>query len=155
MKKAFLKWIMAVLGVTSVSSCFLYASPHATYEAKGCVTDDEGRSITGIQVGFCASYGETDSLGNKIYYPDGQPVLTDTDGKFSLKVENYGFGGGESVTISFIDIDGPDGGGSFQSKFVEQPLVQKKKGKWHDSWDEGDYEVPGMVNVTLEREPQE
>ena len=63
--------------------------------------------------------------------------------------------GGEGVTIGFIDIDGPDGGGSFQSKFVEQPLVQKSKGKWNDSWDQGNYEVPGEVNVTLEREPQE
>lgn len=154
MKKTFLKWIMAVLGVTSVSSCFLYASPHATYEAKGRVTDEEGRPITGIQVNFCTDYGETDSLGNKIYYRDGDAVLTDVDGKFSLNSERYDLLDYETISIGFIDIDGPDGGGSFQSKFVEQPLVQKSKGKWNDSWDQGNYEVPGEVNVTLERDAE-
>ena len=81
-------------------------------------------------------------------------MLTDVDGKFSLNSERYDLLDHETISIGFIDIDGPDGGGSFQSKFVEQPLVQKSKGKWNDSWDQGNYEVPGEVNVTLERDAE-
>lgn len=136
------------LGVGAMASCKVeYGSPHADYEAKGRVTDEEGNPVKGIKVEFVETYG-TDSLGNAEYYPlSDEYVLTGDDGSFGIKSTLY-TAGTDSITVGFIDVDGESNGGEFATKMVKEPLVRIKDGK---DWNEGTFAVPDEMEVTLER----
>ena len=54
-----IKIALGLLGVAIVDSCVAkaeYGCPHADFEAKGVVTDEEGKGIQGIRVVISAEY---------------------------------------------------------------------------------------------------
>lgn len=147
MRKTLLKFLTAVLGFNLVSSCFyLYASPHADYEAKGRVTDEEGNPVSGIMVDLATKYSEG---GVAVGEPMGNDrEATADDGTFHVKAaDQYAFP--DSLTVLFTDVDGVANGGEFLSKEVTVPVVKKKDGQ--GAWDEGLYGPPEDIEVTLKR----
>ena len=152
-KKTFLKYLAALLGVNLTSSCLvaLYASPHADYEAKGRVSDEEGNPIPGIMVDLAVKhYNETE--GTVTTEPmDNVKTATADDGSFHVvALDQWSFP--DSVTVLFTDVDGMENGGEFLPKEVTVPVVKKKDGE--GGWDEGLYGPSRDIEVNLERVPE-
>lgn len=152
-KKTFLKYLAALLGVNLTSSCLvaLYASPHADYEAKGRVSDEEGNPIPGIMVDLAVKhYNETE--GTVTTEPmDNVKTATADDGSFHVvALDQWSFP--DSVTVLFTDVDGIENGGEFLPKEVTVPVVKKKDGE--GGWDEGLYGPSRDIEVNLERVPE-
>ena len=64
-----IKIALGLLGVALVDSCIPkaeYGCPHADFEAKGVVTDEDGNGIQGIRVVISAEYPELNELFNQV-----------------------------------------------------------------------------------------
>lgn len=152
MRKTLLKFLTAVLGFNMVSSCFyLYASPHADFEAKGRVSDGDGNPVPGIMVDLANKF-YNDQSGELTYEPmDNEKTATSSDGSFYVRATDYQ-AMPDSVTVLFTDVDGESNGGEFLPKEVTVPVVKVSDGD--GAWDVGVYSVPDDMNVILEKAPE-
>ena len=140
----FSRFFLPLLGAGAVFSCIkvMYGCPHADFEAKGAVTDENGNGIKGIRVIVCEEPFDTD----RNFYAD--TLWTGDNGEYGMTSEFIS--PRNEVFMKFEDIDGLDNGGEYET--VEQPvqLVQVKEGD--GSWYEGAYKAEANVTMTRKKE---
>lgn len=135
--RTFAAWIAGLIGVSSCDiigfGVCMYATPYADYNIDILVTDTEGNPIPEI-------VAKMDSLDTRILDRTGE------DGHLRLRIENeLGVPPGE--ILYFEDVDGPENGGEFESRYndrreIKSTLVTKGK-----SWYMGEYELTGTVKL--------
>ena len=136
-----IKWLLPLLGIAVIDSCDMraeYGCPHSDFEAKGVVTDEDGKGIQGIRVVISARY--------PAHYT-GDPI-TDTlwtshNGEYNSAYAEFAYM--NSVKLEFEDVDGQENGGEFQKISVEVPVFQVREGD--GNWYGGAYEAG--ANVTM------
>ena len=139
-----IKIALGFLGVAMVDSCVAkaeYGCPHADFEAKGVVTDEEGKGIQGIRVVISAEYP------NPVFEPITDTLWTNHNGEY-VTGESYiddDFAYKDSVKLEFEDVDGQENGGEFQKVSIEVPVFKVKDGD--GNWYNGAYEAG--ANVTM------
>lgn len=139
-----IKIALGFLGVAMVDSCVAkaeYGSPHADFEAKGVVTDEEGKGIQGIRVVISAEYP------NPVFEPITDTLWTNHNGEYvtgESYIDDY-FAYKDSVKLEFEDVDGQENGGEFQKVSIEVPVFKVKDGD--GNWYYGAYEAG--ANVTM------
>lgn len=139
----FSNFILALMGV-GLTSCVAkaeYGCPHADFEAKGIVTDEDGQPIPGIRVVLSADYPNPDIKGPT------DTLWTGNDGSYRYVPLDYGsdYPYHESIRFEFADVDGEANGGEFTDVDVEVPVFQVKPGD--GNWYDGAYEAG--VDVTM------
>ena len=129
-----------------VDSCMAkaeYGCPHADFEAKGVVTDEEGKGIQGIRVVISAEYPNPSYVGE----PMADTLWTNHSGEYvtaqSQMIDDFAYM--DSVKLEFEDGDGQENGGEFHKVTVEVPVFKVKEGD--GNWYDGAYEAG--VNVTM------
>ena len=142
---------LGLLGVAMIDSCTAkveYGCPHADFEAKGVVTDEEGKGIQGIRVVISAEHPNPSYTGT----PIADTLWTNQNGEYDTGEtyqESYvynKFAYMDSVKIEFEDVDGQENGGEFQKVSIEVPVFKVKDGDGH--WYDGAYEAGANVTMT-------
>jgi putative lipoprotein (rSAM/lipoprotein system) len=136
------KITLGLLGVAMVDSCIgkaEYGCPHSDFEAKGIVTDEEGKGIQGIRVVVSAEYPNPNYVGG----PITDTLWTDHDGKYVSRDDNFAIM--SSVKLEFEDVDGAENGGEFQNVTLEVPVFKVKDGD--GNWYMGAYEAGADVTM--------
>ena len=131
--------VLPLMGITILNSCVMYGSPHADFEAKGIVSNEDDKGIQGIRVVISA----TPSNPNNTGMPITDTLWTNHSGEYSSR--NDWFANENSVKFEFEDVDGPENGGEFQKVEMEVPVFKVKEGD--GKWYQGAYEVG--ANVTM------
>ena len=119
---------VAVLGVMGFSACsddpgggaVAYGSPTADYKYMGTVTDEAGNPIEGINVIMS---------GNILGMPNVQLKTESYDGeKSNFSTGIFSTADTHIATIDFVDVDGEENGGDFQSVTITpQDMVQESQ----------------------------
>ena len=116
----FVKFIIASLGVASISSCdngeCMYGTPNADYEIKGEVTDDAGSPLEGINVYVSSNESVSDTL---------LKATTNAEGEYKMNGNNFPF---NKLNIKCID---PSGKYQNSNKFVDVKFNGKGKDEWY------------------------
>lgn len=140
------KITLGLLGVVMVDSCVAkaeYGCPHADFEAKGVVTDEDGKGIQGIRVVISAEYPNPIYSGEQL----ADTLWTDHKGEY-ITGDSYiddEFAYMNSVKLEFEDVDGQENGGEFQKVSIEVPVFKVKEGDGH--WYNGAYEAGADVTM--------
>ena len=125
-----------------------YGCPHADFEAKGVVTDEEGKGIQGIRVVISAEHPNPSYTGT----PIADTLWTNQNGEYDTGEayqESYVyniFAYMDSVKLEFEDVDGQENGGEFQKVSIEVPVFKVKDGD--GNWYDGAYEAGANVTMT-------
>lgn len=144
--KAIRAIFVAILGLLGFAACGdkpeeryqAYGSPTADYKYLGSVTDEAGNPIEGINVVMSGVINATAH--------SSLTLKTDKYGKFSTvplsatatRIE----------TIDFVDVDGPDKGGDFQSQTITLQDMKKTQVKEGDNaWYVGEFEYSADVKL--------
>ena len=119
---------VAVLGVLGFSACSddpmggaaAYGSPTADYKYMGTVTDEAGNPIEGINVIMS---------GNILGMPNVKLKTESYDGeKYNFSTGIFSTADTHIATIDFVDVDGEENGGDFQSVTITpQDMVQESQ----------------------------
>lgn len=136
----FCKFFLACIGIAMFTSCKeMYGCPHADFEAKGVVTDEEDKGIQGIRVVL------SEIQSNPLYTgkPETDTLWTNHEGEYSIQKE--WISPLNNIKIEFEDVDGPENGGEFQKVEVEVPVFKVKEGD--GSWYHGAYEAGADVTM--------
>ena len=139
-----IKCLLPLFGVAVFDSCAVkaeYGCPHADFEAKGVVTDEDGNGIQGIRVVISAE------LPNPIFDPITDTLWTAHDGTY-IKDGGYlsqEFAHREKVKLEFEDVDGLENGGEFQKIEIQVPVFQVREGD--GDWYMGAYETGADVTM--------
>ena len=149
MKNLFIRLIkvaLGLLGVVMVDSCIAkaeYGCPHADFEAKGVVSDEDGNGIQGIRVVVSIDDPSPAYKGD----PHRDTLWTNHIGEYvtgdSYMVDDFAYM--DNVKLEFVDVDGQENGGEFHSVIVEVPVFKVKEGD--GNWYDGAYEAG--ANVTM------
>ena len=143
---------LGLLGTAAINSCdghFIgkaeYGCPHADFEAKGTVTDEDGNGIPGIRVIIRSQNPLSSNPKDRLE----ETIWTNHNGEY-VSGESYyddDFAYTSSIKMEFEDVDGPENGGEFQKVNIEVPVFQVKEGdgKWYN----GAYEAG--ANVTMHK----
>lgn len=140
------KITLGMLGVVMVDSCVAkaeYGCPHADFEAKGVVTDEDGNGIQGIRVVISAKYPDPIYTGD----PITDTLWTKHNGEY-VTGESYiddDFAYMDSVKLEFEDVDGQENGGEFHKVTIEVPVFKVKEGD--GNWYDGAYEAGADVTM--------
>lgn len=131
--------VLASLGfVSAITACRVeYGCPHADFQLKGNVTDENDAPIKGIRVAVSAEYPNPDITGPR------DTIYTDEKGQYILMNDNfYNF---HKVHLKFEDVDGPENGGEFETVEKDVSVSQIKEG--HGEWYGGVYEANSDVTM--------
>lgn len=144
-----------ILGLLGFSSCdplgFLfpkmygpaaaeYGAPHATYRFKAEATDQEGNPLEGIRVAVVPQ-GQVDDWQNDTLY-------TGKDGKAELDMLKYSWPSQDNMKVVFDDVDGADGGGSFDSVTLDKNSLDiEKTAEGSGNWDQGDFTITAKAQL--------
>ena len=149
-------FLMTILGFSGCEGIFEtraeYGQPYAEFKLVGEVKSEEGKPIKGIRVIVKPYIAYTEQQ-----YLDWNrdTLFTDAEGKFSKeKLKHTWPNEMKGSTIIFEDIDGPENGGEFVSKTLndkEFTVEQVKKGS--GNWYDGDFLV--TANATLSPKKQD
>ena len=124
----------------------MYGEPHADFQARGTVSDDNGKPIKGIRVAI-RQHRHYENSSSVIYdqndWYDNDTLYTDDQGAYQLI--RSGFERPHEVKIVFEDIDGEENGGEYLSAEVTPEIAQTKKGD--KSWYGGAFEVSADVKL--------
>lgn len=120
-----------------------YGSPHATYEIKGKVVDQEGRTIPNIQV--------TISTTHQYVHFQNDSLATNAQGEFEIAASLTSFGEDVSFKIKAEDIDGPDNGGQFEDIITDVPFKKEDLREGDDNWNAGNAQKD--ITITMEKDP--
>ena len=142
-----LKITLGLIGVTIVDSCVFrveYGCPHADFQVKGVVSDENDNGIQGIRVVIKGEYPNSYYSGA---VPKTDTLWTDRNGTYML-TDGQDIGGYaylSSVKLEFEDVDGAENGGEFQKVEIEVPVFKVKEGD--GSWYDGAYEAGADVTM--------
>ena len=147
---------MTILGFSGCDGIFEtpveYGQPYAEFKLVGEVKSEEGKPIKGIRVIVKPYIAHTEQQYLD-WYRD--TLFTDAEGKFSKeKLKHTWPNEMNGSTIIFEDIDGPENGGEFVPKTLndkEFTVEQVKKGS--GNWYDGDFLV--TANATLSPKKQD
>lgn len=138
------RFLLPLLGFALIESCAkdMYGCPYADFEAKGKVSDEEGKGIQGIRVIISADSDGTDYSGT----PLADTLWTDHKGEYITKpgfvTERFAYM--DKLKLEFEDVDGAENGGEFQKVEIEVPVIQVEEGK---GWYRGGYEAGADVTM--------
>ena len=136
MKKLF----FLIFPFLSVSLTACYGPPHAEFEVKGKVVDENNIPIHNICIATSSENGHI--------YPD--TVYTDAAGLYSIR--NSVTGSQElTLKVTSTDIDGEENGGDFieKAQIVDIKSADYTGAKKNDSWHDG--KATKIVNFRLEK----
>lgn len=141
-----IKCLLPLFGVAAFESCDMkaeYGCPHADFEAKGVVTDEDGNGIQGIRVVVSMDDPSPAYIGN----PHRDTLWTNHNGEYASENPYYmhSFDYLKSIKLDFEDVDGPENGGEYQKVSIEVPVFKVKDGD--GNWYNGAYEAG--ANVTM------
>lgn len=135
----------------------MYGVPHAEFEVKVTVTDENGQPIEGIEISEVLII---DGIPVVYLDPDGVPVknsgLTDMGGKYTI---NHGVGIGwestleRTLEITAKDIDGTANGGEFAPKTKTITATEADYTGGSGDWYEG--KLSKTVDFTLSQETEQ
>lgn len=153
--KVFISIVTALLGMLGFQSCNLfglgmvmYGTPHADFNVKGKVTDEDGKPVQGARTVIDAYYGWTDDLGisyRNLDYTD--TLYTDSQGEIFAGASI--FDESSHVTVTVTDVDGP-ANGEFEETVIEDLHMHKVK-DGDGSWYGGAYEMEFEVVVKMKK----
>lgn len=135
----------ALLGMLGFSACEhtkdMYGTPTTDFLYEGCVTDEDGNPIKGINV---VLRGEIN--GSSI---SSITLKTDNDGNFST--EPISSHKAIVETIDFVDVDGEANGGDFESLTIspEDDMKKTQTKEGDGSWYKGEFEY--SVDIKLKK----
>lgn len=144
--KAIRAIFVAILGLLGFAACSdkpeeryaAYGSPTADYKYLGSVTDEAGNPIEGINVVMSGVINATAH--------SSLTLKTDKYGKFSTVPLSAS--ATHIETIDFVDVDGPDKGGDFQSQTITLQDMKKTQVKEGDNaWYVGEFEYSADVKL--------
>lgn len=149
MKNLFIRLIkvaLGLLGVVMVDSCIAkaeYGCPHADFEAKGVVSDEDGNGIQGIRVVVSIDDPSPAYTGD----PHRDTLWTNHNGEYAPETPYFmhSFDYLQSIKLDFEDVDGQENGGEYQKVSIEVPVFKVKEGD--GNWYNGAYEAG--ANVTM------
>lgn len=125
------QWLMSVvISLLGFSACsddqmrLMYRTPTFDFQAEGCVTDEEGNPIEGIQLKVSLQKASQDSSEAEI-------IFSDKDGEFTTpKYYNQMI-----FSLTAEDIDGAKNGGEFESKQIDLTKMKPELDKTNaDDW---------------------
>lgn len=141
-----IKCLLPLFGVAVFDSCAVkaeYGCPHADFEAKGVVTDEDGNAIKGIRVALSAERPDYSYFNT----PLRDTLWTNENGEYtsgdSFSAHDYAYM--ESIKLEFEDVDGPENGGEYQKVSIEVPVFKVKDGD--GNWYNGAYEAGADVTM--------
>ena len=153
--KVFISIITGLLGMLGFQSCnifgggmVMYGTPHADFNVKGKVTDEDGKPVPGARTVIDSYYGWTDDLGisySNLDYTD--TLYTDSQGYVNAKAMVFGVS--SHITVTVTDIDGPENG-EFEEKVIENLHMHKVK-DGDGSWYGGAYEMEFEAVVKMKK----
>ena len=122
-----------------------YGSPHASYEIKGKVVDNAGKTIPNIQV----TISNTAADHSSFYVKD--TLTTNAQGEFNISAGLVSFGEDTSFKIKAEDIDGIENGGKFEEVITEVPFKKTDLKEGDGNWNAGN--AKKEITITMERDP--
>ncbi|MBO5862169.1 MAG: radical SAM-associated putative lipoprotein [Bacteroidales bacterium] len=137
MKRSTVTFLASAAVLAAISACSAdmmgeFGTPHAEFEIKGMVADEQGSPLGGIAV----IYDDT------LLSPD--TLYTGSDGKFFIEGTMFPR---EEMNLKFKDVDGESNGGLFQTKSVKVKMEQVEQSL--ESWNYGRF--VGETEVTLKK----
>ena len=137
MKRSTLTFLASAAALAAISACSAemmgeFGTPHAEFEIKGIVADEQGTPLNGIAV----IYDDT------LLSPD--TLYTGTDGRFLIEGTMFPR---EEMTLKFKDMDEELNGGLFETKTVKVKMEQVEQSL--ESWNYGKF--VGETEVTLKK----
>ena len=137
MKRSTLTFLASAATLAAISACSAemmgeFGTPHAEFEIKGIVADEQGTPLNGIAV----IYDDT------LLSPD--TLYTGTDGRFLIEGTMFPR---EEMTLKFKDLDEELNGGLFETKTVKVKMEQVEQSL--ESWNYGKF--VGETEVTLKK----
>ncbi|MDR0823633.1 MAG: radical SAM-associated putative lipoprotein [Prevotella sp.] len=109
-----LSFFLVLLGFTScdeIDPKVEYGVPIAKFKVKGTIVDDDSDNpVAKIKTVLGQSY----EIDGKLYVHYIDSVLTNNEGKFELKIEE--FPASQTFVLKIEDIDGEQNGGAFETK---------------------------------------
>lgn len=137
MKRSTLTFLASAATLAAISACSAemmgeFGTPHAEFEIKGIVADEQGTPLNGIAV----IYDDT------LLSPD--TLYTGTDGRFLIEGTMFPR---EEMTLKFKDMDEELNGGLFETKTVKVKMEQVEQSL--ESWNYGKF--VGETEVTLKK----
>ncbi len=137
MKRSTLTFLASAAALAAISACSAemmgeFGTPHAEFEIKGIVADEQGTPLNGIAV----IYDDT------LLSPD--TLYTGTDGRFLIEGTMFPR---EEMTLKFKDLDEELNGGLFETKTVKVKMEQVEQSL--ESWNYGKF--VGETEVTLKK----
>ena len=136
----FFALLLALLGIGGCSeinneddpfqAMSMYGTPSAQFSVKGKVTDEKGKAIQGLQVILGERlYDSSSVIWDKHYYPI-DTLTTDSNGVYQF--ESGKVFPIENLQVDVNDIDGPAGGGEFNSATtVVKNITYKGGSNWY------------------------
>lgn len=149
----FIVWLLALLGF---SGCDIiganmygpapveYGTPHAEFELKGKVTDEEGTPIQGIEV---SARWANDAPG------EISPVETDAKGEYVFN-DPYWWPDTGNIEVTANDIDGDENGGDFTAETETITVKDSDYVGGSGSWYEGKLQKTVDFTLTLKSEDE-
>lgn len=122
-----------------------YGSPHASYEIKGKVVDEAGKTIPNIRITL------PKDTNQNYFYMLKDTLKTDEQGEFKASIEFTSFGEDVTFKIKAEDIDGIENGGQFEDIITDVPFKKKDLTGGDNSWNAGNAQKE--VTITMERNP--
>ena len=135
MKRSAIIFLSCAAAFAVLSSCSAeedYGTPYAEFEIKGLVCDEQAAPLQGIAVIYDQDLIKPDTL------------YTGQDGRFLI--EGTMFPRNE-MQLRFMDVDGEQNGGLFQTKSVKVKMEQVEQSL--ESWNYGKF--VGETEVTLKK----
>ena len=137
MKRSTLTFLVSAAAFAAISACSAemmgeFGTPHAEFEIRGIVADEQGTPLNGIAV----IYDDT------LLSPD--TLYTGTDGRFLIEGTMFPR---EEMTLKFKDLDEELNGGLFETKTVKVKMEQVEQSL--ESWNYGKF--VGETEVTLKK----
>ena len=138
--------IMSVISLLGFSACSIignqtemYGTPTSDYKANGCVTDEDGKPIKGIEVKVLLTDWRQESAT-----ANGGVVYSRMDGTF----ETIKYNDDERLySLTITDVDGAENGGEFETKVID---LTKMKPNLDNTNAKGWYRGVYVYNVEIQ-----
>ncbi len=122
-----------------------YGSPHASYEIKGKVVDETGKTIPNIQITLPSE------ANPDYFYMLKDTLKSDEQGEFDASIELTSFGEDVTFTIKTEDIDELENGGAFEETMTEVSFKEEDLKDASGNWNFGNAQKE--ITITMKRDP--
>lgn len=123
-----------------------YGCPHATFEIKGKVINEQGKAIPNIQVVIPDPFAEEED-----YFVYRDTLTTNSGGIFNAQLGFPYFGRDAIFKVKTEDIDGEANSGLFEEKTTEVAFKESDLKGASGNWNQGS--ARKEVTITMKKEP--